>query len=104
MRSDPYPDTTFIHFLPMSIEINPARITSVFALGQWHYVAPGSFGLDAYELVTDLGDDFPCDIVALGDYYPDGLHAHLGATWESQCGVHMALPLSEIKAFKFERS
>ena len=87
----------------MSIEINPEQITSVFALGQWHDVEPGTFGLDAYEIVTDLGDDFPCDIVALGDFYPDGMSAHLGATWKLACGSHMALPLFEIKAYRFGR-
>ena len=88
----------------MSIEIDPANVTAVFALGQWHYVVPGTFGCDAYELVTSRPDPLPCDIIALGDFYPDEKQAHMGATWEAQCGSRMAMPLFEIRAFKFEKT
>ena len=41
----------------MTIAIDPATVTAVFALGQWHYVAAGSFWCDAYELVTSVTPD-----------------------------------------------
>ena len=86
----------------MSLEINPAKISAVFALGQWHYVAPNSFGVDAYELVRPhpISSD-RSDIRALGDLYPEGKQAHSGACWETQCGERMAMPLFEVKAYKF---
>jgi len=98
---DQYPDITIIFFL-MSLEIDPAKISAVFALGQWHYVAPNSFGVDAYELVRPhpISSD-RSDIRALGDLYPEDKQAHLGACWKTQCGERMAMPLFEVKAYKF---
>ena len=90
------------YFFFMSLEINPAKISAVFALGQWHYVAPNSFGVDAYELVRPhpISSD-RSDIRALGDLYPEDKQAHSGACWETQCGRRMAMPLFEIKAYEF---
>ena len=88
----------------MSIEIDPANVTAVFALGQWHYVAAGSFWCDAYELVTSATPDESPDFICLGDFYPDEKKACIGASWEAQCGTQMAMPLFEIRAFKFEKT
>jgi hypothetical protein len=55
----------------MSIAIDPSDITSVFALGQWHYVAPDSFVIDAYELVRATPPYRYDDVVPLGQFYPD---------------------------------
>ena len=87
----------------MSIAIDPSDITSVFALGQWHYVAPNSFVIDAYELVRATPPYRYDDVVPLGQFYPDEKQAHMGARWLVGPGVEMALPLCEIKAYKFER-
>jgi hypothetical protein len=90
----------------MSLKIDPARVTAVYALGQWHYVAEGSFYLDAYELTGDYleFEDYEPDVITLGDYYPDGMSYHAGACWEAQCGSQIAMPLLEIKAFKFDKT
>jgi len=88
-------------FFFMSLEIDPAKISAVFALGQWHYVAPNSFGIDAYELVRPVSSD-RSETMALGDLYSEEKRAHLGACWETQqCGERMAMPLFEVKAYKF---
>ena len=86
----------------MSLEIDPAKISAVFALGEWHYVAPNSFGVDAYELVRPhpISPD-RSHIRALGDLYPKDKQAYLGACWETECGDRMAMPLFEVKAYKF---
>ena len=86
----------------MSLEIDPAKISAVFALGEWHYVAPNSFGVDAYELVRPhpISPD-RSDIRALGDLYPKDKQAYSGACWETECGYRMAMPLFEVKAYKF---
>ena len=74
----------------MSIQIDHESVTAVFALNQWHYVVSGTFDIDAYELMTDSG------------FVP--LEHDDGAIWEAQCGSLIAMPLSEIKAFKFEKT
>lgn len=86
----------------MSIAIKPETITAVFALGQWHYVAVGTFEIDAYEIIQGDFPDF--ETIFLEDYYPKEKQAFSGATWEAQCGTQMAMPLFEIKAFKFQRT
>ena len=86
----------------MSLEIDPAKISAVFALGEQHHVAPNSFLVDAYELVRPhpISPD-RSDIRHLGDLYPDDKQAYSGACWETECGYRMAMPLFEVKAYKF---
>ena len=73
----------------MSLEIDPACVTAVFALGQWHYVALGTFDCRSKSIFIPL------------DWDEENT---LGATWEAQCGSQLAISLSEIKAFKFDKT
>lgn len=87
----------------MSIAINPDDITSVFALGQWHNVVFKSFVIDAYELVCAIPPYRYEDSVHLAQFYPDEKQAQMGARWQVEPGIEMALPLFEIKAYKFQK-
>lgn len=86
----------------MHFKIEPALISSVLVCGQWLPVRPGSFEIGTWEVTNELEDSFPRDIVEIGDYYPDGMSCHIGASWVGACGSYVTLPLSEIKAYRYD--
>jgi len=84
-----------IHF-----KIEPALISSVLVCGQWLAVQPGSFKIGTWQVTNELREDFPRDIVEIGDFYPDGMSDLIGASWVGPGGSCVTLPLSEIKAYR----
>ena len=107
----------------MSCNINTSRVTSVFALGQWHPVAKGSFDIDAYEVVLDLGERHK-DIYQMGEMYPDNppyeqpkpVPGSIGEHWRfknpqgcdacmwrcPETGGVVAMSILEVKAWRYD--
>ena len=107
----------------MSLSINPEKVTAVYALGQWHPVAKGSFDIDAYELSQHI-DSKRITHYQLGSVYPEtpgevttgspgtvGEHwrfkspqGHDGCCWCCpKTGGLVAMSLLEIKAWRYDR-
>jgi hypothetical protein len=113
----------------MSLAIRAERIIGVYALGQWYSVLKGSFEIDAYELIDDLGgsegDGKYQNIYQLGNTYPpfscgkelpgpgspgtlgehwhflnpDGMH---GCQWIDMNGEKITMCILEVKAWAEE--
>lgn len=107
----------------MSLAILTHRITSIFALGQWHQVVKGSFSIDSYELIEYLDEQgHRATHYQLGYAYPETrkfesiptMPGTIGENWNfaSPNGWHgcswidtdtrerVAMSLLEIKAWK----
>ena len=84
----------------MSLAICPEHVHAVYALGEWHKVEPGTFQIDAYEIVETNGSQEW--IYHLGDQYPSGMKAYNGATWRplGKEDIQISMSLCEIKAYK----
>lgn len=86
----------------MSLSINPNKIIGVYALGEWHVVARGSFYVDAYEIVEDgfVDNEPDAHVYHLGDYRPD-MPSHNGASWIDPIKRwRVSMSLAEIKAYQ----